>query len=115
MSRDLRYDFECLSSVVLSIAKKNKGMTPKACSFECMVRPELMQFCTRFSLAGNGKKNVGKCTKVVNDVLPRMPVHLDPEFDPVWQSLCSQDMGGKAQVFFLHPFSVISKKSAKHF
>lgn len=91
--------------------KKNKGMAPKTCSFGCKIQPEvLMLFCTRFSLVGNGKKNVGKCTKVVSSVLPGMPVHLNPEFDPVWQSLCSQDMGGKAQGFFFSASSFCNQQ-----
>lgn len=64
--------------------KKNKGMALKPHSSEHMIQPEaLMLFFSRFSLLGNGKKNVGKHIKVVSNVLPRIPVHLDPEFDPV--------------------------------
>lgn len=95
--------------------RKNNGMALKPCSFRWMIQPEAVLFFTRFSLLGNGKKNVGKCTNVVSSVLAIMTVHLNPEFGPVCQFLCSQDTGGKAQGFFLHPLSVISKMSAKHF
>lgn len=81
--------------------KKNKDMAQKPCSFEFMIQPEaLILFFSRFFLIQNGKKNFGKCANTVSNVLPRMPVHLNSEFDPVCHLLCSQDIRIKAWGFF---------------
>lgn len=75
MSEGLRYDFEHISST--EHYRKSKGLALNPCSFECMMQPEaVMLFFRMFSFLGNDKENVGKCTKVISNVLPRMPVHL---------------------------------------
>lgn len=75
MSEGLHFDFDHINSI--EHYRKSKGLTLNPCSFECMMQPEaLMLFFRMFSFLGNDKKNVGKCTNVINNVLPSMPVYL---------------------------------------